>query len=362
MIKSIVLEKVDKKFLSEWLALWQRSPYANFFNGPKWFMSVKEHFGGHYIVSAIYENKKLIGVIALFEKKVMGIRYYSVAPVDYTSGNPYLIDKFSENVVKKLLNNVVDRFIVVLGNVPESDTLLINNKFNNSFSIQESINHYLNINITNEHRVVIRNKNKLIKRAREISSDLKLVCFTGVYKEALPVVFKLDSGSRKSLKGYSAFSELSTQKFYQTLAKYLKESLMVYVLYFEDKPIAYQIGFRVKDTFYCSQISSLAKFDKYSLGRVLLIQVIEDLGNRGVTKIDFGSGDDHVKRSLTKTHTPLFRVIIGGKPPLVLALWFLFRTKNTIYNALSSHPSIYRLYKLFIKRLKNLREFQYAKV
>lgn len=72
-----------------------------------------------------------------------------------------------------------------------------------------------------------------------------------------------------------------------------------YVLMAEGSPVAYQLGYQYRETYYCDSIGFDAGWRDYSPGKVLSHLLIEDLfGERTLRTLDFGFGYNDYKRDL----------------------------------------------------------------
>ena len=81
-----------------------------------------------------------------------------------------------------------------------------------------------------------------------------------------------------------------------------KKRLCAYVLYIEDRPIAFWMGTVYKGTLHSDCMGYDPAYAKYSPGMFLIMKATEDLadhrGEYGVTEIDFGLGDAQYKEVL----------------------------------------------------------------
>ena len=66
--------------------------------------------------------------------------------------------------------------------------------------------------------------------------------------------------------------------------------LRAYILYIDDIPEAFWLGYLCHGTFYLAFTGYNPAYRKYELGTIVFINLLEDLGRMGVSKVDFGSG------------------------------------------------------------------------
>ncbi len=345
-MRTVLYTNIDEKVITEWQSLWEKTSDANYTNSPQWFLSVLETFNyTRYAVIAIYEKDALIAIAGLIKEKSYGTDVYTVAPSDFVCGKPFLINQDSHSAMYALEKAMMDLGIVRLENIPEE----FMNALKNVTETEEAYtaeNYYLDIHKDEKGEVSIRHKKRLLRRSESIEDQLVFRTFTGSDSEAFGTIFSIDKKSKKQLSGYNIFSDESMKKFYTSLANHFKEKFTIFILYHEKKPVAYQIGFSIKSTFFCSQISSLKEYEEYSIGRSLLIKVIEHLGNVNIQTLDFGSGEDHVKKSLTKQQRPLYSVIIAKNKMMRTYLKYISETRSTMYSYLHKRRKFYATYRI----------------
>lgn len=76
-----------------------------------------------------------------------------------------------------------------------------------------------------------------------------------------------------------------------------KKSLRGYVLYINNNPAAFWIGSQYLDTFYLAYTGYLTQYEKYELGTILFLKLVEDvISCDTIHTIDFGFGDAGYKR------------------------------------------------------------------
>jgi CelD/BcsL family acetyltransferase involved in cellulose biosynthesis len=72
-----------------------------------------------------------------------------------------------------------------------------------------------------------------------------------------------------------------------------REQLYVYILYIDDKPVAFRHGLQYGNTYYAEITGMDPAYRNDRLGTILLLKVIEDLPEKhGIRILDFGTGGD----------------------------------------------------------------------
>ncbi len=120
---------------------------------------------------------------------------------------------------------------------------------------------------------------------------------------------------------------------------------MISLLSFDGIPVAYEIGFRVNDTYTGSQIAYDREYQQYTPGKASEAIVIDEIAKLGVTTIDYGSGDSHIKRLICTDYQHLSRLICGGNYFSRIYLTTLMRTRDVLYEVVNKHKKIYRIYR-----------------
>lgn len=86
-----------------------------------------------------------------------------------------------------------------------------------------------------------------------------------------------------------------TRKMFVHLSN--KSELRAFILYINDQPSAFWIGRQYHNTFYLASTGYLPEYEKYELGTILFLKMLEDLCTiKEIQYIDFGFGDAPYKR------------------------------------------------------------------
>jgi CelD/BcsL family acetyltransferase involved in cellulose biosynthesis len=350
-MKTIIFTTLDTAVMKQWEDLWHTSPFANYTNSPFWFRAGIETFNyQQFVIIAVYDGENLVGIAGLVKEKKYGITFSTVAPSDFVCGVPFLIDPENTRTMHAFGKELQKLGTVCLANIPEDFVTMLQAAVPGVEIASSTVNYYVDVQKNEQGAVEVRHKRRLLRRSEMIEAALALRSFSGSDSEALQVAFAIDQESNKQTRGYNAFASSQTQTFYQSLAKYYQKQFHLYILYHHEKPVAYQIGFLVGKSFFCSQIAFVKEYGMYSIGRSLLIRLIEKLGTAGVAVIDFGSGEDHVKKSLAKQQRMLHSLIISPSRSKRIYLKQLDQTKSYLYAYLHEHVRLYTTY----RKLKNI--------
>ena len=127
--------------------------------------------------------------------------------------------------------------------------------------------------------------------------------------------------------------------------------MRINILYFKNMPISYEIGFIAGKTYFGNQIAFKSQYKQYVPGKVLLVKLLEHYAEKGIEKIDFGSGDNHIKRAFTKNHNQFYQVVLSANTFVRVYIPFLFQVKNELYYKLQEHLTIYLAYRSMRNRI-----------
>jgi len=211
-------------------------------------------------------------------------------------------------------------------------------------SFVQTLNYYLPISLDSNGLVKLNKRNKLLHEIRGLDAKFTLAAFNGNSK-GLQIVFALDSQSRKQARGYSAFADDTIREFYKNLGKNFKEYMQIHILYFEEKPIAYEIGFFIGKTYFGSQMAYISDYKQYSPGKVILAKVIDLIASKGITMMNMGSGDSPVKKLVTEEKRVLYEVILSRNTFAKTYIKNLGKLKEQIYCQMHTNPKLYTFYR-----------------
>lgn len=345
-MRIIVYKKFDEKLYMDWLYLWKRSTFANYANSPQWFKASLETFNyTKYTLITIYEQDMLVGIVPLVKVKVYGISLYTAAPLTYIYGVPFLADLHNQQLLTLLLNKITSLGPVFLANIPEFFVEKLQKKERNIRIVKQAINYYLPLVLDDTGDVQVKNKKKFLHKIKRTAEKFTFKSFDGNSSKGIQTVFSIDSQSRKHSRGYNAFSTKDAKKFYELLAKYFKSHVRINILYFNEMPIAYEIGFAVGQTYYGNQIAFVDEYRQYSPGKLIVVKLLDYLATKGFKKIDFGSGDNGVKRMLTEDSQQLYQVMLSNNFFIKRYIIGMFHLRNYIFDQLTHHETIYKTYR-----------------
>jgi CelD/BcsL family acetyltransferase involved in cellulose biosynthesis len=352
-MKVEIYKSLDKQLQKQWFSLWKKSPYANYTNSPQWFLSVTETFGhSQYVCIAVYEKDELVAIGALIKKRKYNTAIYTIEPGDFVCGIPFLIDVTNRKVVKAFVKALLSLQVVLLDNVAEEFVAVLEKNTSAIDKIPQAPNYYLPILKDKEGKAIIEKRKDLMRRVKNIEEQFVLRVYDGTTPEGIEKVYEIDEKSHKQSGGYNTFASETTKEFFKNLAKYFQKNISFNILYFENSPIAFEIGFIAGKTYFGNQISFLAEYKQYSPGKVLVTRLIEYLASINIKIMDLGSGDAHIKRLIASDHRQFYHVVITNNKLLINYIKSRKFVKSYVYKQLQSHATIYSVYRK-IKNIKN---------
>jgi len=351
-MKAKIYQTIDKQVIKDWQKLWEKSSFANYANAPQWFLSAVETFEfKNYAIIALYEKEKLIAIGALVKEKRYGLNFYTVAPGDFTCGIPFLIDLDNNKIVQEFKKQLLLLGHVFLSNIPTAFLEAFGKDSSVMQSSLQTVNYFLPIIKDSSGQALIVKRNKLMHRVKTIQEKFTLHSFNGVTMEGLDKAFELDDQSRKQSRGYNAFNSVEVKNFYKNLVKHFKENLCINILYLEDKPIAYEIGFLIGKNYFGSQMAYVAEYKQYSPGKVILVKLVDFLASKDIKKLDCGSGDSPIKQLLTDEKRDLYEIILSDNKFVRNYSKYVGILKQFAYDKLHQNIRVYSLYRRIRKIL-----------
>lgn len=350
--KIIIKNNLDKNLYNEWLDLWKKSSCASYVNGPQWLRSIIDSFGyKHYKIFCLYSDTNLLGIVALVEEKVFGVKTMTVPPQDFVTGIPFLAESVErQDVFQLLVNEISKNNTVILGNIPEE--FLINfSKMKSKFvsTSHQTLNFYLKIKENENGKIIIPNEEKLLRETKKVRQSFRMKTFNGQNKKIMRLAFKIDIKSRKYDKAYNAFSDKLIKKLYENLGKNFGEYMAINIVYFNNKAIAYEMGFLINKIYHGSQIAYDKSYSKQTPGKVTEVMLINSVASRGGKVVDYGSGENYIKRLICPEYRNLYKIVVSSNALIFYYLKSLSTAKERIFNLINQNIILYTAYKKLLR-------------
>lgn len=195
-----------------------------------------------------------------------------------------------------------------------------------------------------DNKLVLRKRSQILKKARKELEGLHLQEEKDQEK-GLNMVFEVDMKSLKYYRKYNVFADMENREFYIKLTEYLGDNLKIHIMYHNNKPVSYEIGFIEGKTYMDVERAYLMNHEYYTPGKVTMVLLAELLAKKGFEILNLGPGTDNFKRSLAK-NSKVMRDVIVVKNPFVRN-YFIYgaRTREAVYKFVFGKPRVYTFYK-----------------
>lgn len=148
-------------------------------------------------------------------------------------------------------------------------------------------------------------------------------------------------------KDYSMFGDERNVAFYIDTLKGLTGACTTHfsVLYSSNLPVSMHLGFVADNRFYYQVPVFNEAFEKYSVGRILLMRLLEEAFSKGFDEFDFGYGREPYKYDFASGERALMEIVFARKTfrGRLGTLWFQQlrkRLKKTIFIAKVVYPKM----------------------
>jgi len=152
---------------------------------------------------------------------------------------------------------------------------------------------------------------------------VRLECYQTLDKvdEAFELIIQIFSKATRGQDKVKGFLRKDYAGFHKEVARAFarKGWLRIYILHYNDIPVAYLYGYVFNKAFWFYQTSYDLAYKEYTPGAVALQQVIKSLIDEGAEKFDFLRGDEAYKLKICTGHKQLTTA-------------YIFRDKSSLYS------------------------------
>jgi len=354
-----IIDRPTDELFCDWLKLWQKSNSAGYINHPSWFLSAyntRPH--DRYAILTIYEKNNFVYLLPLCQQSQFFIPFFKI-PGLFGSGTPYLIDDSVPEVQRKEILDRANKSFGKIGNILIDDIYIETARDLDTTGegiIKASKNHRLFIDHSKDI-INIKHRSKILHRSKKIEQYLELDTYRSdqITEDVLKVLLHIDNNSSKKAKGYNIFGHTQNVVFFTFLFDLMRENIIVNVLKYKGDPVAYCVGFIVKDIYYGYQIAFMNSYSNYALGKAVIVHTIESFRNTNVNIVDFGSGDSDYKKCFSPDEKDLYKVVISKYHIIRFIVKTLYTGELFLYKKLIKNKDFYATYRVFIKKLGIIR-------
>lgn len=307
------------ELIERWQTLWDQSIEAHFFNAPQWFATARESFGIHdFIIITIEKESNLEAILPLVHETQFGVPVFCSPGERFVDKSSLLVRQNTPELLHLIVSQLKQLNSFYLQEVSGQVADMVTNNDKTIIKKSASTNYYLSLENDPLQYMSNKNRNKIKNKIKKYEGNLSYKCFRGD-PEGLEVVFEMDKRSTKRKQGKSTFVRERERNFFKQLIKEYGANVTVDVLFYDNIPVIYGIGFTAKKTFYACVTAYDDEYSFLSPGKMLHFYLFERLKTEGKTLFDFSRGVTVLK----KEFTPLYNV-----------QYDLFYTNNQLSRAL----------------------------
>lgn len=348
MLKTQILSSANDQLITEWEKLWNKSTYANIVNSPGWFQAALSAFnynGIKIITIRDGKNGELLAVAPFVKVKYFSVPFYTMPALEFADNTHILADFQNKELISFLFSEIRKLNNVYLPYI--NDDLLEKTKKHLDFSkiFSGDVMPYIDFAQGPYGNLPNRKKNIVLNRLNQSGKKFKILTVAPDPSDALEKTFEIDITSAKHTKGQGVFHRRDAREFYKQLAANNPSNIVITLVFFDDNPASYLIGFVCGNIYSGSQKAYVTGYEYYSLGRLSLINLLDYFREKGSPVFSLGRGSDNFKKDFTQNYTQLYNLIISKNKFILLYIPFMYTLRNNTYDYMKTHKMLYSIYK-----------------
>jgi len=299
----------------DWNVLLQKSPFQDIFLTWEWLFSWWKCYGSHKKLQLItaWCGDDLVGIapFMLFTRKKYGLKFRSLCSLgtpDSDIGGFILLNE-EQQVLEAICCFIVqkkDNWDVLEFNQFSEDSsyknIITSYFINAGYKIAQKKDRHLYIPLEGEWQSFFQSRsknlrhdlNRRLKRAGEIGKiTYKHFFGQDLSHTHINTVFDINQHGQ-----YPLIYQTETERsFFQELLHSMasKGWLDIHLLYFDDIPVAYRVGFIYSNRYEDWRSGFDTNFNDLSFGKLLLMEIIEECFHRKLRELDFLRGEEDYK-------------------------------------------------------------------
>jgi hypothetical protein len=355
-------EKINVELAEKWNELVLNSMHPNIFLTWEWLSVWVKWFGynNRLKIIEIWDGLRLIGILPLYMGSIELFPKISVKGLKYIGDGDVVFPDFLGPIIRQ---GSLDSVLLCIEEVFESDksdfrfirladmnlasegTCCFVDALCKRFLCdirQGDISPY--IGFSGDYASFLgrfnAKKRSSIKRNEKKASgnfQLRLECYQSQDKvsEAFEIMVQVFQKANRGQNKIQGFLKEDYLGFHKDVARALARNgwLRIYVLYFNDIPVAYIYGYLFNNVFWDYQTSYDLTYKDYSPGAVILQMVIKSVIEEGVQVFEFLRGDEEYKFYFSTGHRQLSTAYVFKDKSY---LYFLYRSGRYMSHLLSS--------------------------
>lgn len=325
MYKFATLQASDfsKGLHNEWKALWNEAPTANICNCVEWFLMAKESGKSQDIVLfTIRDDKKLVGIFAAEQKRIFGIKALVPLFAPYVVETPFLLVSEDKALLTFFLNNMQQQGNFYCAKVDGSTAWQLKAIDPRLFLSLMSVNPIIDATADPLRHLTSSNRKEILRQERKLSSRIKVSVANrpNDLRDAFSAMVAIDLESGKQQKGMDIFSKAENRELFAQFITHLADYVHIGIVRIDDIPASYIFSFITKKKCLNYQTSYLARFRKWSPGKLIIVAMLRYVQRNSLDLFDFCGGISAYKREFAPSFTVQYTV--GYSSSKIVTLWW----------------------------------------
>lgn len=319
---------------SDWNSLLEKSGLGNIFLSFDWLFTWWKHCGrsGALLIIIVKENNTLLGIAPLMLMNVLGVRqlrFIGRGISDYediiTSGDKEERERIIRSIFNKLselkewdifrlerLKQNSPHYAALMNIRMDNFCIYSEKHFDGAPYLETSCDRQLYYSGLSKKFLADtkRQKLRLFKDAK--GAPVEKISDRDELEKLLEELIAFHISRRKSQDSKSMFEDLAVRGFLkEATLKFFEEGILDFSVIRNNGTIAaMHLGFIYQNKFFYYLPVYNEDFQKYSIGRLLLAELIERSFNEGISEFDFMIGEEKYKDDWNPKIEPLYRLNI----------------------------------------------------
>ncbi len=318
--------EITHEFRDTWRHLWNSAVNATLHNSPDWFdTSISAFPEKKYTVFACYKQNALVGILPVDLSNKFGVRVYTCPAQRFTIDDSLLLQSYESKIMQALIEEVSRRHPLYLPRVKPETARLMLDTTKYSFAYLLYVAPILGIKDKHPLRHLSKSNSKeMALLLKKYSSHLQYINHT--YPENLENLFSvmvdIDAHSAKQKKSMDVLTRTEYQHFFRSFIAHYRKNIIITILYFDAKPVAYIFSYYSGKVLVAYQASYLTGYKFLSPGRLLFYLLLNDAQKFAVDTVDFCGGLNHYKIAYAPEFKYQYDVCITKN--ILYILWWKF--------------------------------------
>jgi CelD/BcsL family acetyltransferase involved in cellulose biosynthesis len=317
-----ITSQLDDQLIQEWQALWERAENKNVFNSYGWFCTARDTYRITDIeFFTCYKDERLVAIVPLCPSKKFGISVLGVVGSRFLVDTAFLVESYDKELLRVFFGSILAKHALYIRQMDSKVCEILQEIFPQLFFALASVNPRVTITGDPFAQMSSSTMKQIKKIIRQNPDQLHFTLFDGQseLEKHLQTMFELEQDSAKKTRGMDLFSHKENREFFINFSNNHLAQVRIGFLTFENKPIAYQFGFLVRNLFIAYQTAYRSEYGKLRPGKTMLYHLFKSLKDQADI-VDLGGGISTYKMEFTSEYRLLYDVYFS-KNGLVMAYW-----------------------------------------